>query len=237
MSFRDFTPSPNGNGRLELLERDNKNINNRSRWQGPTQQNKSSLRRTTSNTNDCTATNQRLGSTLPLTRSRSDLISYDDKHCGFDGDGGGGGSHSLQLVHQREEEYALRVMQQREQELLDIHRKMHVVDEIYKDLGEIVGQQQEMIDEVENQFQRAEESTRRGLEQIEKANKKYDKRKKKGESSTGDDEKLVEGMDKNEQFFVFAYLSKKASEFSRLMSACVGSGSVDYVNGECCKSP
>ena len=145
-------------------------------------------------------------------------------------------------------------MQQREHELLDINRKMHVVDEIYKDLGEIVGgQQQESINALENQFEKVEMSTRRGLEQLEKANKRYNDRTKQqqlqertwtigggdddggGHDDTGNDD---EGLpDKKEQFFMLAYLSKKASEIARLLSACGGTTSVDYVHGECCKNP
>jgi len=243
MSFRDFTPrQPHSHH--------------------PQQQGaplrKGPLRRTTSNTLTGSSSTtsishqhqhqqqQRLDG-IPLSRSRSDLISYDNYYyhgsSTTDDDGGGGGVSGVSgrqslLIQQREEEYALRTMQQREKELLDIHHKMHVVDAIYKDLGEIVGQQQEQIDTLENQFERAEDSTRRGLEQIEKANKKYDRRKQKKGSGSGNDDAGNEeedaGPDKKDQFFLFAYLSKKASEITRLISVCGGSGSVDYVHGECC---
>ena len=36
-------------------------------------------------------------------------------------------------------------MRQCEEELKKIHQKMHVVNEIYKDLGEVVGEQQDQI--------------------------------------------------------------------------------------------
>ena len=229
MSFRDFTPR-------------------QPQHCTPTPLKKGPLRRTTSNTHTSTSSlshqqqqQQQQGfDGLPLTRSRSDLISYDN-HYYHGGDIAGGGDgvqsqHHLR-VQQREEEYAHQVMQQREQELLDINRKMHVVDEIYKDLGEIVGQQQETIDELENQFERAEESTRRGLEQLEKANKKYDRRKLKNGGDDSGNDVNDEGPNKKDQFFVFAYLSKKASEIGRLLSVCGGSGSVDYVHGECCRNP
>ncbi|KAL7439714.1 hypothetical protein ACHAXH_005420 [Discostella pseudostelligera] len=235
MSFRDFTPRQSHQQGAPLRK-------------GP-------LRRTTSNTLTGSSTtsishphhhqHQRLDG-IPLSRSRSDLISYDNYYYhgsstndddGTDGHGGGsGGGRQSLLIQQREEEYALRTMQQREKELLDIHHKMHVVDAIYKDLGEIVGQQQEQIDTLENQFERAEDSTRRGLEQLEKANKKYDRRKQKKGNGGGDDAGNEDdaGPDKKDPFFLFAYLSKKASEITRLISVCGGSGSVDYVHGECC---
>lgn len=242
MSFRDFTPRSN----------------QQQQQQQCTPLKKGPLRRTTSNTYTGTLASsqrqqqqqRRRHDSLPLTRSRSDLISYDHNqyYQNRDGDadlvaacGSSGGmqsQHHRLLIQQREEEYALRVMQQREEELRDINRKMHVVDEIYKDLGEIVGQQQETIDGLEDQFERTEESTRRGLEQLEKANKKYDRRKQKkgigGGDNSGDDEGLE---DRKDQFFLLAYFSKKASEIARLISVCGGSGSVDYVHGECCRNP
>jgi hypothetical protein len=140
--------------------------------------------------------------------------------------------HQSLMVQQREEEYAIQVMQQREEELRDIHRKMHAVNEIYKDLGEVVGQQQEQIDEIENKFGEAAESTRRGLEQIEQANsKKRERRKDRGEVEGEDGDG---GPDKATKFFVFRYLSKTVSEISKLLSVC-GSGSVDLVDDRCCK--
>ena len=275
MSFRDFTP---------------RQPQHQQQHGNHTPFKKGSLRRTTSNT--CTSSRstslllssnqqhpsqqpqqqqqpQRLEDALPFTRSRSDLISYDNYYyrnttttttpthtttpttttTTTSADDDVLCSTTRQLIQQREEEYALKVMQQREHELLDINRKMHVVDEIYKDLGEIVGgQQQETIDALENQFEKVEMSTRRGLEQLEKANKKYNDRTKQQQQErtrtigggddnddTGNDD---EGLpDKKEQFFMFAYLSKKASEIARLLSACGGTTSVDYVHGECCKNP
>lgn len=135
------------------------------------------------------------------------------------------------IVQQREEEYAIQVMEQREEELRDIHRKMHVVNEIYKELGEVVEQQQDQIDQIEVEFEGAAESTRRGLEQIEKANKKRERRKDERDGEGGDGD----GPDKAKQFFLFRYLSKTASEISKLLSVCGGSGSINFVDDGCCK--
>ncbi len=258
MSFRDFTQ------RQPQQQQQQQH--------GNTAFTKGSLRRTTSNTCASSSSSllfpnqhsqlqpQRLDA-LPLTRSRSDLISYDNYYyCNATHTNAAAAttadddvsSSTRLLIQQREEEYALKVMQQREHDLLDINRKMHVVDEIYKDLGEIVGgQQQETINALENQLERVEMSTRRGLEQLEKANKKYSDRRKQRTKSKGgggggdddddgghDDTENDEGLpNKKEQFLVLAYLSKKVSEIAKLLSACGGSTSVDYVHGECCNNP
>lgn len=73
-------------------------------------------------------------------------------------------------VQQHEDAYALQIMHQRQEELQDINRKMHVVNEIYKDLGEVVEQQQEDIDVVEQQIGDASDHAKKGLEQLECAN-------------------------------------------------------------------
>jgi len=130
------------------------------------------------------------------------------------------------LVQQREEEYAMQVMQQREEELRDINRKMHTIDAIYKDLGEVVDQQQDQIDSLEDQFGRAADATNRGLAQIEKANKT--KQKKMNDNANGEEQGIG---DKKKQ------LSKSASELSKMVSACTGSGSASYVDGESWTTP
>lgn len=132
------------------------------------------------------------------------------------------------LVQQREEEYAVRVMQQREEEMRDIRRKMHAVNEIYKDLGEVVDQQQEQIDRVEDQFGGAADATRRGLELLEKANTKH-----KNLAVDDDEQNNIGGggaAEKRKQFILFQYLSKSANELVKLISVCGGSGSADYVD-------
>jgi hypothetical protein len=97
----------------------------------------------------------------------------------------------LKLSQQREQDYAIQIMREREQELQDINHKMHVVNEIYKDLGEVVDQQQEQIDNIEDQFARTSDNTRRGLEQLEKANAKGSK--KNNEKQEGEEGDAQEG--------------------------------------------
>lgn len=118
----------------------------------------------------------------------------------------------------------MRTMRQREEELRDIHRKMHTVNEIYKDLGEVVDQQQEQIDLVDDQFGEAAEATRRGLEHIEKANSKT-----LGAGLKRDESDEV-GSDKRKQFVLLHFLSKSVSEIAKIVSACTGSGSASYVD-------
>jgi len=124
-------------------------------------------------------------------------------------------------------------MQQRETELRDINRQMHAVNEIYKDLGEVVEQQQDQIDEVEDKFAGAADATRRGLEQIDKAKVKSER---KGWRNRGKSDEEEKGggvrVDKRKQFLLFHLLSKSASEVAKMVSVCGGSGSASYVAGE-----
>ena len=47
------------------------------------------------------------------------------------------------------------IMREREEEIRNINRGMHQVNEIYKDLAHIVGSQQEQIDSIETQMEDA----------------------------------------------------------------------------------
>ncbi|KAL3785879.1 hypothetical protein HJC23_008767 [Cyclotella cryptica] len=134
--------------------------------------------------------------------------------------------HQLR-VQQREEDYAIQVMREREEELRDINRRMHVVNQIYKDLGEVVDQQQEQIDVIENRFGMATDNTRRGLEQLEKANAKHSTQAK----GNDDVENETEAQDKC-QFFFVKYVQQKISSLGKMMSVCGGSASVGYSLGE-----
>ncbi|KAL7450879.1 hypothetical protein ACHAXS_000238 [Conticribra weissflogii] len=127
-------------------------------------------------------------------------------------------------------------MREREEELRDIHRKMHVVNEIYKDLGEVVDQQQDQIDAIEDQFANAALNTERGLNQLEKANKKSNK---SGDNSNG------KNSDKKEtcagKYFTLdsirrgasvaaGEISAKISAAGKMVSLC-STGSASYVHG------
>ena len=137
------------------------------------------------------------------------------------------------MVQKREDKYALQVMQQREEELSDTHRKMHVVNEIYKELGEVVVRQGVQIDEIEKQFDGAAEDTRRGLKQIQNANTRHTKRKEEeshSEGRGGDDPDT-----KAKKFFLHHYFSKATKEIFKVLSICGGSGSMNFVDDRCCK--
>jgi len=64
-------------------------------------------------------------------------------------------------------------MREREEEIRNINRGMHQVNEIYKDLAHIVGSQQEDIDRIETQMEDANTNAQSGLRQVEKANERY----------------------------------------------------------------
>ncbi|KAL7507572.1 hypothetical protein ACHAXN_004737 [Cyclotella atomus] len=62
------------------------------------------------------------------------------------------------------------IMREREEEIRNIHKGMHQVNEIYKDLANLVDNQQEGIDQIETQMEGAKDNTATGLKHIEKAN-------------------------------------------------------------------
>ena len=78
-----------------------------------------------------------------------------------------------QLMLQQEDRLQEEIMREREEEIRNINRGMHTVNEIYKDLAHIVSQQQHDIDTIETQMDQAHTSAQQGLQQVEKANEKY----------------------------------------------------------------
>jgi t-SNARE complex subunit (syntaxin) len=64
-------------------------------------------------------------------------------------------------------------MREREEEIRNINRGMHQVNEIYKDLAHIVGSQQEQVDSIETQMEDSRANAESGLQQVEKANEKF----------------------------------------------------------------
>mmetsp|Transcript_727 Transcript_727/g.1631 ORF Transcript_727/g.1631 Transcript_727/m.1631 type:complete len:251 (+) Transcript_727:83-835(+) len=149
------------------------------------------------------------------------------------------GEHDAVLVQRREEDYALRVMREREGEMKDISEKMHQVNEIYRELGGIVGQQQEQIDQLEAQFGGAADATRRGLEQIERANGGSSAAaRRRSEISVEDGP----GEGTAGQFFLARHLRRAAEEVSSRASAvadlvrvCTGGGAAaGYVSDQDC---
>jgi len=65
------------------------------------------------------------------------------------------------------------IMQEREDEIRKINKGMHQVNQIYKDLAHIVGEQQEHIDQIEDKMEDSKTAAQSGLEQIHKANEKH----------------------------------------------------------------
>mmetsp|Transcript_13105 Transcript_13105/g.14359 ORF Transcript_13105/g.14359 Transcript_13105/m.14359 type:complete len:297 (-) Transcript_13105:64-954(-) len=74
------------------------------------------------------------------------------------------------------------IMKEREAEIRQINKGMHQVNEVYKDLAHIVGEQQEMVDGIETKMEDTKTSAQAGLEQISKANDKYSGGGKGGDS-------------------------------------------------------
>jgi t-SNARE complex subunit (syntaxin) len=64
-------------------------------------------------------------------------------------------------------------MREREEEIRNINKGMHTVNEIYKDLAHIVGGQQEQVDTIENQMEDARDNAESGLSEVQKANERY----------------------------------------------------------------
>ena len=69
----------------------------------------------------------------------------------------------------REEDYNVRVMQEREEEILEINKKMHTVNEIYKDLAEIIDEQQDLIDNIDNSIELANADVIEGTQNVKEA--------------------------------------------------------------------
>ena len=72
------------------------------------------------------------------------------------------------LLHEDLDEGLLR---EREEELLRINQSVVKVNEIFRDLGELVARQQEDIDTIETNVERSHAAAKQGLEQVEKAAK------------------------------------------------------------------
>jgi t-SNARE complex subunit (syntaxin) len=64
-------------------------------------------------------------------------------------------------------------MREREEEIRNINKGMHQVNEIYKDLAHIVGSQQEHVDSIETQMEESRVNADAGLQQVEKANQQF----------------------------------------------------------------
>lgn len=77
-------------------------------------------------------------------------------------------------LQMQEDRLAEEIIREREEEIRNINKGMHTVNEIYKDLAHIVGDQQDDIDAVENHMEDANKNAQAGLNQVQKANEKAD---------------------------------------------------------------
>jgi len=226
MSFRDFSPKqPSGGG------------GSGSRTPPRTQNNNSPFKRSSSNnTNNNKQRNPDLDS-LQYSRSKSDStyqnnfspnyeenigITFEPSSQQYDSTPSQQPQQQMTIqqspsIQRREDEYALQVMQQREGEIRTIQQKMNVVNEIYKDLGQVVDEQGEQINNVEDTFNRSNQNTKKGLEQLTKANAKGNKKNANDDGSEEGD-----SNDKRKQFFLFKYIQKSANEISKMVSVCTG---------------
>lgn len=64
-------------------------------------------------------------------------------------------------------------MREREEEIRNINKGMHQVNEIYKDLAHIVGSQQDQVDTIETQMEDSRNNAESGLSQVQQANERY----------------------------------------------------------------
>tara|TARA_B100000900_G_scaffold326138_1_gene286086 strand:+ start:54 stop:410 length:357 start_codon:yes stop_codon:yes gene_type:complete len=76
----------------------------------------------------------------------------------------------LKEVYLNEEEFVT-VMKQREKDIEKISSDIFKVHEIFSDLGKIVNEQQEDIDNIESQTEQSLLETNKGLQQLNKASK------------------------------------------------------------------
>merc|ERR1711988_1766088 len=77
----------------------------------------------------------------------------------------------LQLDLQTQEEDAVNeaILKEREQDIKQINQQVHMVHETFKDLAELVNEQQESVDKIANNVDNAHENTKEGVRQLEKA--------------------------------------------------------------------
>lgn len=96
---------------------------------------------------------------------------------GSGGEGGGGGGQRMQMLQQQQQQMLIaedldeRLLQEREAEIVLINQSVVKVNEIFRDLGQLVSRQQEDIDVIEQNVQHSHAAAKSGLEQVEKAAK------------------------------------------------------------------
>jgi len=68
-----------------------------------------------------------------------------------------------------EEEYHQNLIVEREKDIIKTASDIHKVNEIFKDIGQLVTEQQGDIDDIESQINNAAENTAEGVNQLDKA--------------------------------------------------------------------
>ena len=102
-------------------------------------------------------------------RAKREAVALDGAMAASASASGGGRQGQQQaLLHEDLDEGLLR---EREEELLRINQSVVKVNEIFRDLGELVARQQEDIDAIETNVERSHAAAKQGLEQVEKAAK------------------------------------------------------------------
>lgn len=104
-----------------------------------------------------------------LDRKRREILEEQERRNFEDGLGEDNARLQMQL---REDRVNEEIMREREEEVRNINKGMHQVNEIYKDLANIISSQQDQVDEVEEHMEEATKHAESGLTQIQKANAK-----------------------------------------------------------------
>lgn len=74
-----------------------------------------------------------------------------------------------QQAESREEEYNMQFMQEREEEIRDINKKVNQVNEIYSELAGLIDGQQDLIDKIDLNLEESHANAKYGLENYEEA--------------------------------------------------------------------
>lgn len=95
------------------------------------------------------------------------------------GGGGGEGSYvsrqqqeqmvlgQLRVVDEREIDTA--IMEERDEAIRAVHQNVTVLNSLFKDMAQLVSEQQETIDQIESNVNSAHDNTQKGIGELEKA--------------------------------------------------------------------
>lgn len=74
----------------------------------------------------------------------------------------------------REEDYNAQMLREREAEMLEINKKMHTVQDIYKDLAGLIDGQEELIDKIDESLEYANANVNSGVDNYNQARLAYE---------------------------------------------------------------